>query len=178
MIIFDLETTGYLKRGACPIELQPRITEFAAAKLDDVTMKTVDELHFLCNPEITIPQKVTKITGITNGMVQDKPVFKDHYAKVAAFFKGEKTLIAHNIAFDYNVLRYELLRLGEFDNFPMPIDQICTMKKTKYMQGKYLNLGLLYKTLCGKEMKGAHRAINDVYALTECVKTLHRQNKL
>jgi DNA polymerase III epsilon subunit-like protein len=178
MIIFDLETTGLLKRSAMPIDMQPRITEFAAAKLDDNTMRLVDELTFLCNPGIAIDPKVTKITGITNTMVQDKPTFKECLDKVYDFFEGEDTLIAHNIAFDYNVLRYELLRLGKLEEFPMPINKICTIKKSMYLQGKKLNLGLLYKTLCGKEIQGAHRAINDVYALTECVKVLRKNNKL
>ena len=178
MIIFDLETTGFLKRGPMPIELQPKITEFAAAKLDDNTMRLVDELTFLCNPGVDIKPKVTKITGITNSMVQDKPTFAEQLEKVSAFFEGENTLIAHNIAFDYNVLRYELIRLGKLDKFPMPANKICTIKKSMYLQGKMLNLGLLYKTLCGKEIQGAHRAINDVYALTECVKVLRKNNKI
>lgn len=178
MIIFDLETTGLLKRSSMPIEMQPRITEFAAAKLDDNTLRLVDELTFLCNPGMPIEPKVIKLTGITNGMVQDKPTFAEQLDKVSDFFEGEKTLIAHNVSFDFNVLRYELLRIDKLDSFPMPPEKICTIKKSMYLQGKKLNLGLLYKTLCGKEIEGAHRAINDVYALTECVKVLKKDNKL
>lgn len=178
MIIFDLETTGLTKHKALPIEMQPYIVEFAAVKLDDHTFKTIDELEFMCKPNKPIEPRASKLTGITNKMVEDKPPFIDFLPKVIDFFEGEKKLVAHNIAFDFTVLKYELMRLNALDSFPMPFEKICTMQKTRYLKGKHLNLGLLYHLLCNKKIEGAHRAINDVYALTECVQVLHQKNKI
>src|SRR5688572_26786649 len=68
LAFFDLEATG-LTIG------YDRIIEISILKFfPDGTRET---LSMRLNPEITIPPVVTKLTGIANEDVKDKPVFKD-----------------------------------------------------------------------------------------------------
>ena len=53
MIVFDLETTGLPLADGADINLQPRITEFGAIKLDD-DFKETEKLEFLVNPGISL----------------------------------------------------------------------------------------------------------------------------
>jgi len=180
MIIFDTETTGIPSSIGTPLIRQPHIIEFAAIKLDDKTMKEIDRLEFLCCPEQPLTPFITRLTGITNEDVKDKPVFASYYPALVRFFKGEKTLVAHNMAFDMKMLTIELQRIGisAFDDFPMPEKKLCSMISSKYINGKWMKLAHLYEHLTGDKFKEAHRAMKDTEALTECVKILRMKNKL
>ena len=157
---------------------QPRIIEFAAIKVDDNTLASIDEIHFLINPGVPLDNKITKITGLTDQDLIKKPPFLFYYQKIYDFFENETIIIAHNVVFDVKVLNFELERIEKKESFPMPKNKICTVLKSMYLKGYRLKLGELYKTLCDKEIKDAHRAINDTRALTECVKIMHKQNRL
>ena len=178
MIIFDTETTGLLKPKIAPLDMQPKIIEFAAVKIKDKSFNIEDQIEFLVNPGEKLDPKITKLTGITDDDLKGKLYFKDHYAKIKRFFKDEKVIIAHNVMFDINVLKYELERIGKLDDFPMPERRLCTVNKSMYLRGKRLKLGHLYSILTGKQIEGAHRAINDVYALTKCVQVMHQNNRI
>jgi DNA polymerase-3 subunit alpha (Gram-positive type) len=167
-IIFDTETTGLPVNSIIDIKKQPKIIEFAAIKIDDDTLEEIDRIDFKVNPKEKISKKITEITGLTDeDLVNEKP-FSARYDQLVDFFLGEKYLVAHNIEFDMNLLKYELIRLGKECQFPYPPNQICTVTKTHSINGYRLNLGKLYNILFGKEMKSAHRAMVDVEYLTEC----------
>ena len=68
MIVFDLETTGLPKAEGSDLNIQPKIIEFGAIKVDD-DFKEVDRLEFMCNPGHDLDPKITKITGITDEML-------------------------------------------------------------------------------------------------------------
>lgn len=168
----DFETTGLPRAMVADLKLQPKAIEFAAIKLDDDTLEEVGRLEFLINPKEKITDQITKITGIKNEDLIDKTDFKTIYPKIVNFFFAEKYLFAHNISFDVNILRFELQRLGALTKFPFPPIQICTMNQTKKIKGKAMNQGLLYEHLFGEIMPNAHRAMDDVTALTRIVKEL------
>src|ERR1044072_3828743 len=67
-VVVDIETTGAWSSG-------DRITESGAVKVRN--HQVVDEWHSLVNPQRPIPAKITQITGITNEMVRDAPVFAE-----------------------------------------------------------------------------------------------------
>ena len=168
MIVFDLETTGLPKAEGSDLDLQPRIIEFGAIKLDD-DLNEVGVLEFLCNPKIPLEPKITKITGITDDDLKDKKPFVSMLDEVCEFFLGEKFLIAHNLPFDRVVLKFELERLGRITSFPWPPVQICTVEVGETIWNKKRKLIDIYFEVTGKEHKGAHRAIEDVRALIEVV---------
>jgi DNA polymerase III alpha subunit (gram-positive type) len=172
MIIFDTETTGLLKANIVDLDKQPKIIELAAIKLDDKTLEEVDRIEFLVNPKESLEKIITKITGLTDNKLKDAKTFEYHYEKLADFFLGEKYLLAHNIAFDMGMLKNDLARIGRLTQFPYPPIQICTVVQTFQIKGYRLNLSKMHQHLFGEDFPEAHRAMNDVEALTRCVKNL------
>ena len=79
MIVFDLETTGLPKAEGSDLDIQPKIIEFGAIKIDDDEFKEVDRFEFLCNPGHELDPKITKITGITDEMLKDPKPFIAHF---------------------------------------------------------------------------------------------------
>jgi DNA polymerase III epsilon subunit family exonuclease len=106
IVVYDTETTG----------LNPsndKIVEFSFSKLINNTGDTI-----LINPEIEIPEKVSKINGITNDMIQKckkfKEIISDLEKDIECKNKDDKTyLVAHNnIGFDEPFLREEYRRIN------------------------------------------------------------------
>lgn len=170
MILFDTETTGLPKPSAANLELQPKIIEFAAVKVDS-KFNIVDELEFMCNPGHPLEPIITKITGIKDSDLADKESFSYHLDSVASFFKGAKQITAHNHEFDRRLMYFELLRRGWTDGFPgCYAECICTVEATFHLKNRRLKMTELYEIATGKPLAQKHRAMDDVLALLECVK--------
>ena len=172
MIILDFETTGLLESEISPIDTQPYIIEVGAIKLNDKTKKEVGRLDFLVKPPVALPKVITKITGIRESDLRGQQNLNPRIPELVDFFMGEKYLLAHNLSFDSNVLRYELQRRGKLIKFPWPPNHICTIEETQHLTGKRLKMIELYHYLFKTELKQTHRAIKDVEALTRIVKEL------
>jgi ATP-dependent DNA helicase DinG len=177
MIVFDLETTGLPKAQGADLDLQPRITEFGAIKLDE-DLNEIEVLEFLVNPGISLDPIITKITGLTDDDLKNKKPFVAHLDEVIEFFLGERQLIAHNLPFDKTVLTFELERLDRVTSFPWPPKQICTVEIGETIWNKKRKLGDIYLEVTGQEHKDAHRSIADVHALIEIVKWYSKEGHL
>ncbi|MEO6348330.1 MAG: exonuclease domain-containing protein, partial [Aquaticitalea sp.] len=92
--IIDVETTG---RGN-------KITEISIFKYDGE--KVIDEFTSLVNPEAMIPDYITALTGIDNTMVANAPTFKEIAENILSITE-DSIFVAHNVNFDYNVIRNE-----------------------------------------------------------------------
>lgn len=171
MLFLDNETTGLLKPELTDLQLQPYVTEICMIKTDK-KFNLIDEVNTLINPGVPIPDFITKITGITDGMVADKPSFMDVFKDLAELTTGERGIVAHNAPFDLGVLKYEMRRIGMEYNYPWPMNHICTVEATRHLEHKMLKLGYLHELATGKPHEGAHRAQADVYALIRCYKWL------
>jgi DNA polymerase-3 subunit alpha (Gram-positive type) len=176
-VIWDTETTGLLQPTRLA-EKQPKIIEIFCLKVDDESLEEVDTLSTLINPQKSISEKITEITGITDKDVEDKPAFVSVYPKLAEFFLGEKTMVAHNLTFDRDMLHYELVRMGKDRAFPWPPEQICTVEQTMQVKGFRLKLADLYEHCFGEKFDDAHRAEADVRALYRIFKHLRGSNML
>ena len=171
-IIMDFETSGLPNADAAPLDSQPHAIEWAAIKIDD-ECNEIGRMEFICKPPIQISDIITKITGLTNDDLKDKQPFEFFLPQMEEFFLGTRGLIAHNLTFDENILKYELRRLNRLTSFPWPPKHICTVEKTFHLNGHRLNLAKMHLQLTGEEFtNGAHRAMNDVEALLRCVKVL------
>ena len=177
MIVFDLETTGLPKAEGADLNLQPRITEFGAIKLDE-DLNEIEVLEFLINPGIPLDPKITKITGLTDEMLKDQKPFIARLDEIVDFFLGERFLVAHNLPFDRAILKFELERVGRILSFPWPPEQICTVEVGETIWNKKRKLGDIYLEVTGEEHKGAHRSIADVRALIEIVKWYKKEGNL
>jgi len=175
MLAFDTETTGLLKPDACELYLQPKITEIYIAKFDK-DFDIVDEFETFLNVGAPLPELITKITGITDEMLANAPVFPDIYDDLCDFVLGEDKIFAHNCSFDIGMVKNELKRIGKQFNFPWPKNQVCTVVESHPIKNKRLKLSQLYEIATGKsEIVGAHRAKTDVMAMIECIKFLKEE---
>lgn len=178
MIIFDTETTGLPKSELVPLDEQPKIIEFAAVKLDDKTLKQVDSIEFLVNPQEKLDPVITKITGLKDSDLVDADPFIAHYPSLAEFFLGQRTMAAHNLAFDRSLLSFDLQRIDKLLQFPWPLQHICTVEASMPLKNYRLKLGLLHEIAAGAPHKEAHRAMADVEALATCVRWMRKKRML
>src|SRR5207237_10533540 len=100
-VVVDIDTTGGW--GS-----RDRITEIGAIKIRN--HQVIDEWHTLINPQRSIPARITQLTGITNAMVRDAPVFAE-VADSLMEFMGDGIFVAHNVNFDYGFIAKEYERL-------------------------------------------------------------------
>jgi len=100
--IIDVETTG----GSPMLD---RVIEIAVFVFDGE--KITDQYATLINPRRPIDPYVTKLTGITEDMVKDAPVFEDIHERLLAL-THENIFVAHNVKFDFGMIRQEFKRLG------------------------------------------------------------------
>lgn len=165
--VLDTETTGLLVPSANDLKAQPYIAELYVAKLalEDDKIEFIGELNHLIKPPVPISEEITKITGITQAMVDDKPTFEDLQPKISQFFTGVHCMVAHNLPFDRAMMANELLRCGKLLNFPWPTRHICTVEAAMPIEQRRINLGRLHELATGKPHEGAHRAKEDVHAL-------------
>lgn len=149
--IIDIETTG----GSAVTE---KITEIAIFVHDGLSV--VEEFQSLINPECSIPPFITRMTGITDEMVQDAPKFYEVAKRIVELTEG-KIFVAHNSQFDYSFIRQEFKNLG----YDFRRDTICTCKLSRKMLPGFpsYSLGRLTQSL-NIELNGRHRAGGDAAA--------------
>lgn len=152
--IIDIETTGGSPKSS-------KITEIAIYKHNGE--KVIDEYVTLVDPEMPIPQFIVKLTGINDQMVHDAPKFYE-IAKDIIEFTQDCVFVAHNVAFDYNVIRAEFKSLG----FDYRRPHLCTVRTSRYVLPGHdsYSLGKLTRAL-GIELIGRHRAGGDAFATSE-----------
>lgn len=172
-LIFDTETTGLLQPSIVPLEKQPSIISFYANVIDDEG-QVVEELDFHCNPGFPIGEIITKITGITNDDLKDKPPFSEFEEKVRNIIDSCEIACAHNAKFDIGMVSNEMRRCGTFELLKWH-QIVCTVEATMHMRGHRLNLTKLHTELFGVPFSDAHSAKGDVTALTKCYIELRKR---
>lgn len=179
MIVMDNETTGLLGVSILPREQQPSVIEFAAVRLDYETLEEVGRLTFMVKPPILpLSDEVVKITGIRTEDLVDKRPFVAHAAEVAEFFLGARHLVAHNLAFDREILALEYRRLGRELQFPWPPEHHCTVELTSDITGKNMKQSDLYLHYTGNEAHQTHRALDDVLQLVEIIRHMRSEGRI
>ena len=173
-IVFDTETTGLIKPSASEIDAQPYITEIYCVKVEQSgpVIKTIGEFEHLIKVPVPLTEEITRITGLTDAMLENEPTFAEVLPDLAEFFTGVDRLVAHNLAFDRAMLANEVHRCGKILKFPWPRDQICTVEKSLHIEQRRMNLTRLYEHLFGARFHDAHRAKSDVMALLDCYKEM------
>lgn len=159
--IIDVETSGS----------KNKITEISIFKYDGT--QVIDEFTSLVNPEVYIPDFITSLTGIDNATVADAPTFAEVANAILAITEGT-TFVAHNVNFDYNVIRNEFKALGiEFNR-----KKLCTVRLSrKLLPGhKSYSLGKLCKSL-NINIVDRHRARGDAEATVVLFEMLLNQEE-
>ncbi|MCK9217759.1 MAG: PolC-type DNA polymerase III [Firmicutes bacterium] len=101
-VVFDIETTGLSS-------VNDKITEIGAVIIKD--RKVIASYNSLINPEVSIPLKIVKLTGITNSMVSGERTI-DKVLPEFLSFAGDRPLVAHNALFDWGFIKNKSEELG------------------------------------------------------------------
>lgn len=162
-VVVDTETTG--TRAA-----RDSVIEVAAVKVQGG--RIADEFSQLVNPGRTVPRRITKITGITTGMVFDQPPAEDVLPAFVDFL-GDGVFVAHNLTFDLGFINAELDRLG---GAPLENDTLCTLRLARRLlpglRSKALGSLIGFYQL---HPAGRHRALADASATAEILlRFLHK----
>lgn len=161
--IIDIETCGgkfEYPRG--------RIIEISILVHDG--LQVVDKFTTLINPGCYISPMYTRISGITNEMVENAPRFHQVAKKILEMTE-DRIFVAHNVGFDYGFVKEEFNSLG----YKFRREKLCTVKLSrKLMPGRIsYSLGHLCASL-NIPIEGRHRAEGDAVATAQLFDLLLR----
>jgi DNA polymerase III epsilon subunit-like protein len=190
IIVFDTETSGLPKsRIITPntIHLWPFIVQFSYIIFDtdtNVILKSYDAIVKV-KPYNVISEDSIKFHGITQEISESKGIGID---TVLFTFINDidnvDMIVAHNVEFDLNMIRVELLRLEPVSElskskFEAHTNFYCTMRESvdlckiekENSRGKYYKfptLTELHKHLFDVEPKHLHNSFHDILCTVRC----------
>lgn len=159
-VVLDIETTGYSpQKGG-------RIIEIAAVRV--VNGEIVERFSTLVNPQLKIPERIERLTGITNEEVKDRPTI---YHVLPAFYRfiGDAVIVAHNLEFDWG--RFLVPYFYKVSIFPEN-RTLCTMKMFKKLVPGRGRSGYRLEDMCellNVPLGNHHQAIHDAESTARCL---------
>jgi len=162
--IVDIETTGsYAAANG--------ITEISIQVLEEGVV--VQKFETLVNPLHKIPPYITAMTGISNEMVSDAPLFEEIAEDIYELLK-DKVFVAHSVNFDYSFVKSQLHICG----FDLNIPKLCTVRLSRKIIPGYqsYSLGKLCNSL-GIHHVHQHRAGGDTDATVALFQLLLENDK-
>ena len=153
-VVVDVETTGGNAQWN-------RVTEIGAVRVRNG--KIIGEWSSLINPQRRIPGNIVSLTGITDDMVADAPLFAD-IADEFREFLDKAVFVAHRAKFDYSFIKSEYERIGEELRCP----RLCTVVESRrHFPGlpsySLANLSTHFEI----SLESHHRALCDARATAE-----------
>ncbi len=165
LIFLDTETTGLSRE-------RDRICEVAAIEVNH-NLEVVGQFHTYINPRRNIPYFVTRIHGLTNQFLSDKPVFSSIAPDLAKFLEGAE-LYAHNMPFDSSFLNSEFKRNGfpQLEELDCSLHCTCMMAKKLINNSSYSLNALLDFFRIDRSNRKLHGALIDTELLVELYKKM------
>ncbi|MBT8294766.1 MAG: 3'-5' exonuclease [Eudoraea sp.] len=152
---FDLETTG-------TNVAKDRIVEISILKVYPNGNK--ESRTWLVNPEMTIPDEVIAVHGISNEKVANEPTFKELAKEIFNIIKDCDLAGFNSDRFDIPLLAEEMLRADiDFDLKNMMSVDVQTI----FHKMEKRTLAAAYKFYCDKDLTDAHSAEADTTATYE-----------
>jgi DNA polymerase-3 subunit epsilon len=176
-LIFDTETSDMVQRDLPPDhEAQPRLVQIAAF-LVDAEFSIRAEIGLLVKPAgATFAAGAVKVHGIAEETAERFGVPLPRALELFSSLCGNAQFaVAHNIAFDAQVMAIQYAREGLEDPLPA-LEQLCTMTLAQPLCGierqrgpgfKPPTLGEAYRHFFRREIENAHDALVDARACLE-----------
>ncbi len=152
-LCIDTETTG-LDRNT------NRVIEVAWVLFHNKQL--IEQQAHLCGINEPLPPEITRLTGISDEMLEGKPAFSACVEQLFETLNRVAYVVAYNAPFDKQFIEAELKRIGK--KLPdIPWIDPCTFIREvdKYQKGKKLSDAA---ARWGVELNGAHRALADAMA--------------
>ena len=202
-IVYDTETTGLPSKNAklTLTDLWPHIVQFSYIIYESETNEIEKKDYIIQIPEnIVMNNENIAIHGITNEMSQTKGLkINNVIEEFINIIEGSDFVIGHNLEFDLNILKVELLRIIRETNDEEVKQKyqdklnilyfydkyFCTMQNTinvcklpspykKFKdQFKYPRLDELHNHFFGIKPQKLHNSLNDVMVTFRCFYKLY-----
>jgi len=155
-VVVDLETTGGSpQRGSTIIEI-------GAVRLDRA--RRAHRFSRLIDPGRPLPPFITRLTGITDGMLAGQPRLGEVIAEFLEF-AGDRVVVAHNARFDVSFLNAALTAGGD-RTLHQP--SLCTMRLARRLVPQLRRRGLdAVASHFGIPLLDRHRALGDAVMTAE-----------
>ncbi len=151
-VVIDTETTGVNARS-------DRLIEVAAVRVKGGQI--TERFSQLIDPGRAIPSRITRITGISTGMVFGKPSAPEVLPWLTEFV-GDDIFVAHNLNFDQRFIAAELSRCRQPD---WNVQTLCTLRLARRLVRGLRSKGLAsIADFYGIPIHGRHRALGDAEA--------------
>lgn len=152
-VVVDVETTGMRSDV-------DKILEIGALKVRNGI--PTDELCSLIRCDGSVPEEITKLTGITDDMIASEGRALDEVMKELSEFIGSERIVCHNAKFDIGFLQAAARRCGQSLMRGNKCDDTLALarRKIKGISGfKLTDIA----THLSFDTTGAHRAMKDCY---------------
>ena len=203
VLVFDTETTGLPKTKFIELDslgLWPHVVQFSYIIYDTEQNHIVEIKDYIVKiPKgVLISEESTNIHGITNEICEQRGFqIEDILNEFFYYLQNVDTLVGHNISFDINMLRVELLRiihvnpsnycksvlsthknnmlyLNNLKNIRCTLKEsieLCNLKATSKMGRpyiKYPKLSELHEKLFNVSPNNLHNSLHDILLTLRC----------
>jgi DNA polymerase-3 subunit epsilon len=163
LFIVDVETTG-----TDPVN--DRVIEIGVLIIENFNV--VDTFTTLINPHRSIPDSITRLTGINDHMVRKAPDFAAIAERLEALAKN-RVMVAQNVMFDHGFLENEMRRTGKR---AFSTNLLCSrdLSMSLWPDAKSHSLSSIASRLNHNNIQ-PHRALPDAEVIVELLSHLHRK---
>ena len=158
-IVFDTETTGLNPSGG------DRIVEIGCVEIHN-RVETGRHFHAYFFPERDMPFEAEMVHGLTSVFLSDKPLFADKADELLEFIQ-DSPLVAHNAAFDFGFLNFELERCGRPAVSMSRMRDTLQLARTKHPGAKHSLDALCVRFGIDRSQRIKHGALLDAQLLAQ-----------
>jgi DNA polymerase III subunit epsilon len=158
-IVFDTETTGLNPGGG------DRMVEIGCVEMFN-RVETGRHFHAYFNPEREMPSDAEAVHGLTTMFLSDKPRFSEKAEELLDFIE-DSPLVAHNAAFDFGFLNFELERCGRPGVCTSRMVDTLTLARSKHPGAKHSLDALCMRFGIDRSQRVKHGALLDAQLLAQ-----------
>lgn len=152
LVVFDVEATGLNKRT-------DRIVAIALVRYEPIG--TAEQVSYLLNPGIPIPEEATAIHGIADADVKDAPTFAEMAEILARHFAGADLAGYNILGYDIQILTEEFARASR--PFSLEGRRVLDAQRI-FFRNEPRDLSAALRYYCGETHESSHNALGDVLA--------------